>query len=633
MRIVVIGNGMVGSRFVADMCQRTEPNCAALSITVLGQEDCATYNRVLLTEVLAGAYDLNAISAPSNAGAISGDPFNADPRVRVLQGTSARAIDTTRQLVTDSNGNHHSYDALVIATGADARIPALPSLTSYITDNHITANHIATNHIATNYAEPGHALQAQPGRTPLAHTQPARTQPSRAGTVTSPPKASWSSAINTSHAHDNLTGETRLPAGTHVLRTIDDVRELRAAAANARRAIVLGAGVLGIETAVALAGTGCAADGCTGTGRAGAGRLDVTLVHPRGLMNAQLNPAAGTVAAERLEQLGVHVRTHLDVADLRLRNGHTTGLELADGERLDADLVVITTGIAPRVELGLAAGLAAQKGLLTDADSRCLDVANVYAIGDCAQPPTGGTGLVAQGWEQSRQLARYLATGESMMGESMVRESLAGVSAGAFGAPVGASGSAAGSGAAGISAAGETLEPAFETPNDVVKVKGKGVDIVAMGSKNAGELPGVRLIQMSDPAAGRYIELAVRNDRVIAATCVGAGSIAADLTSAYTRGTLAPTDPLSLLVKQVGPAASSQADSPVRIPDRATICRCNGVTKGAIVAAWRGGDTTVPEVASSTRATTGCGSCTDAVCGIVDWLNSSSQREPVAEGV
>jgi assimilatory nitrate reductase electron transfer subunit len=60
--------------------------------------------------------------------------------------------------------------------------------------------------------------------------------------------------------------------------------------------------------------------------------------------------------------------------------------------------------------------------------------------------------------------------------------------------------------------------------------------------------------------------------------------------------------------------------SPTLMPDRATVCRCNGVTKGDLVQAWSDGATTVEAVASCTRATTGCGGCTDAVCGLLEWL-------------
>ena len=46
--------------------------------------------------------------------------------------------------------------------------------------------------------------------------------------------------------------------------------------------------------------------------------------------------------------------------------------------------------------------------VVTD-DLASVDDRRVFAIGDCAQPPEGGSGLVAQGWEQSRRLARLLA--------------------------------------------------------------------------------------------------------------------------------------------------------------------------------------------------------------------------------
>jgi assimilatory nitrate reductase electron transfer subunit len=65
------------------------------------------------------------------------------------------------------------------------------------------------------------------------------------------------------------------------------------------------------------------------------------------------------------------------------------------------------------------------------------------------------------------------------------------------------------------------------------------------------------------------------------------------------------------------------------MPDRATVCRCNGVTKGEIVACWHDGAREVADVARRTRATTGCGGCTEAVCGIVDWLARSA---PAGDG-
>ena len=88
---------------------------------------------------------------------------------------------------------------------------------------------------------------------------------------------------------------------------------------------------------------------------------------------------------------------------------------------------------------------------------------------------------------------------------------------------------------------------------------------------------------------------------------------------------LAPPDRLTLLFAGIGGADATE--TPARIPDRATICRCNGVTKGAITACWLAGARSTGDVAERTRATTGCGTCRDTVDGLVRWL-AASATEP-----
>ena len=106
--------------------------------------------------------------------------------------------------------------------------------------------------------------------------------------------------------------------------------------------------------------------------------------------------------------------------------------------------------------------------------------------------------------------------------------------------------------------------------------------------------------------------------------------MASDLVAAYTRGTLVAADPAQLLIRPVAGSAVV-AESPTRMPDRAVLCRCNSVTKGQIVEAWRGGARDLKAVASCTRATTGCGGCGDAVTGILEWLAASDPDRDAAE--
>ena len=113
----------------------------------------------------------------------------------------------------------------------------------------------------------------------------------------------------------------------------------------------------------------------------------------------------------------------------------------------------------------------------------------------------------------------------------------------------------------------------------------------------------------------------VRDGALVGVTCLGAADVSASLSVAFDRGTPLPVDPLSLLVADGG--RSEESASPVRMPGATTVCRCNGVSKKEVVAAWEAGAHSVEAVAASTRATTGCGGCKDVVCGLVDWLNAS----------
>ncbi|KGM09268.1 NAD(P)/FAD-dependent oxidoreductase, partial [Cellulomonas carbonis] len=311
-RVVVVGHGMVGARFVEELVERvagTPAGARAVEVTVLGAEEYEPYNRVLLSEVVAGKVDVASLTLPRRD--VAG--------VRVLPGVAAYAVDRERRVVLADDGSSHAYDHLVLATGARARVPALAGLA------------------------PGGPL----------------------------------------------------PAGVHALRTLDDAREIVAATVNARRAVVLGGGVLGLEAACGLARRG----------------LRVTVVHggPHA-MDRQLDADAGHVVGRGLTALGVDVRADAAAEGVVLDGGRAGGLRLGDADDgvVPAELVVLTAGTEPETALARAAGLAVGRGVLVDRTCTTADP-RVHAIGDCAEPPEGGTGLVAQGWDQARRLATRLA--------------------------------------------------------------------------------------------------------------------------------------------------------------------------------------------------------------------------------
>lgn len=308
MNVVVIGYGMVGSRFVDELCAINSPTAPTLTITVLGAEDTDPYNRVLLSEVVAGQYDVTAVGLPTIT----------DPRVTIHTGTSATSINRALRTVVDSTGTTHPYDVLVLATGANARIP---NLTGILRAPHPPAS--------------------------------AERHPASASLI----------------------------PGVHVLRTIDDARDIIAATFNTTNAVVLGGGVLGIEAAAALTNRG----------------LDVTLVHPRTLMNTQLDSTASAIAATMLTERGITVHTGTPATGVTTYHNTVTGLTLADGTTIPTGLLVLTTGTTPTTTLAHTAGIATDHGVLVTPTHSTITDPHIYAIGDCAQPPHGYQGLIAPG--------------------------------------------------------------------------------------------------------------------------------------------------------------------------------------------------------------------------------------------
>ncbi|HEX2317233.1 MAG TPA: FAD-dependent oxidoreductase [Thermomonospora sp.] len=474
--IVVVGNGMAGSRFVTEMRDRDRE----VPLTVFGAEPQQPYNRVLLSNVLAGK------SRPDQIGLV-------DPSWYERHGVDARLgvevvrVDREAREVHASDGTVTPYRTLVIATGSTAFVPPIPG---------------------------------------------------------------------------TLDG---LPAGAVAFRTLDDCVRIMEAAGRAERAVVVGGGLLGIEAARGLAGRG----------------LDVTVVHLAGhLMERQLDPGAGRVLARTLGRLGIRARLEASVTALRSEpegdGARVSGVELATGEVLPADVVVLACGVRPDVTLAREAGLEVDRGIVVDEMLRSVTDPSVRAIGECSQYGGEVYGLVAPAWEQAAILADLLA--------------------------------------------GTDTAARFTGARQITRLKAASVELAAMGETHHGdEDPDVEVVQFADPARGTYKKVVIKDDRLIGAILLGETGTAGTLTQLYDRAAPLPSDRLSLLFPGVSGTAVS--DSPVRMPDAATVCHCNNVSKGQIRACWEQGARTADEVCARTRASSGCGSCRDAVEGIVSWLD------------
>ncbi|WP_328523762.1 nitrite reductase large subunit NirB [Kribbella sp. NBC_00359] len=345
-------------------------------------------------------------------------------------------------------------------------------------------------------------------------------------------------------------------AGMFMLRSVGDARAVVEAAGRARRAVVLGGGVLGIETACALRERGVA----------------VTLVHDgEALLDKSIRLSAGRRVTRAVRELGVEVLLNTSLSGTDVRDGRFRALNLRSGRQVFGELLVVACGVTPRTEL--ATGLTVRTGIVVDRTLTSPDDPRVHAIGDCAEVDGRLSGTVASAWSHAEVLATRLS------GEQ--------------------------GGGAGLSSGIGPSVPAF----DVVRLTAGGLDVLVLGNKDEdGEV-----VRLEDGT--RYVRAVLQDGIVRSAVAVGAPEVAAELVLLADRGTPVVAD--GLLAEPVVPKKKV-----------ATVCRCNGVTRAAIEAAWRGGADSVAGIAATTRATTGCGSCTGAVGDLLDRFRRG-ETEPV----
>jgi ferredoxin-nitrate reductase len=167
----------------------------------------------------------------------------------------------------------------------------------------------------------------------------------------------------------------------HAFRTRRDVDALAAAAPQARSAVVVGGGLLGLEAAAGLRARG----------------VPVTVVELADrLMAQQLDPGAGAMLRRGVTRLGLPATLGRSVAAIG-----PDAVTLDDGTALAADLVVIAAGIRPETTLARAAGLECARGIVVD-DAMRTSAPGVLAAGECAEHRGTVYGLWAPLAEQAR---------------------------------------------------------------------------------------------------------------------------------------------------------------------------------------------------------------------------------------
>ncbi len=156
--------------------------------------------------------------------------------------------------------------------------------------------------------------------------------------------------------------------GVHGVRTRADVDRMVAELPTVSRVVVIGGGYIGLEAAAVLAKFGK--------------QVTVLEALPRVLARVAGEPLSRFYEAEHRAH-GVDVRLNVAVTCIAERDGRASGVILADGETLPAEMVIVGIGIVPAVQPLIEAGASGGNGVDVDAQCRT-SLPDVFAIGDCA---------------------------------------------------------------------------------------------------------------------------------------------------------------------------------------------------------------------------------------------------------
>jgi nitrite reductase (NADH) large subunit len=136
--------------------------------------------------------------------------------------------------------------------------------------------------------------------------------------------------------------------------------------------------------------------------------MSVTVVHVAdALMNRQLDAPAAALLKSALERRGLRFLLEAHTQEI-IGTTRVEGVRFKDGSTVPADLVVMTAGVRPNIELAAKAGLFCERAIVVDDTLQTFDP-RVYAVGECVQHRSATFGLVAPIWEQARVCAAHLA--------------------------------------------------------------------------------------------------------------------------------------------------------------------------------------------------------------------------------
>lgn len=344
-------------------------------------------------------------------------------------------------------------------------------------------------------------------------------------------------------------------AGVLTYRDLDDVNAMLLAARSRGRAVVIGGGLLGLEAAAGLKEQG----------------MDVTVLHlmPT-LMERQLDPAAGYLLQNAVEQRGIDVVTCASTKEIigtdpALGPPCVKAVRLDDGNEIAANIVVMAVGIKPNAGLAKEAGLKVNRGIVVSPTMHTSDP-DIFALGECAEADGQVFGLVAPLYEMANVVASQL-TGQP--------------------------------------------DAAFKAAATATKLKVTGINLFSAGDFAEGN--DREEIILRDAARSIYKRLVLADDKLVGVVMYGDTSDGAWFFDLLKRGVDITQMRETLIFGQgyTGGAPLDPTAAVAALADDAEICGCNGICKVRIVeAATAKKLSSRDEIRAHTKASASCGSHT-----------------------
>jgi nitrite reductase (NADH) large subunit len=178
------------------------------------------------------------------------------------------------------------------------------------------------------------------------------------------------------------------------LRTLQDAKRIRELAAKSKRVIVIGGGLLGLETGRGL----CSAFP----------ELHITILESgEHLLGRQLDHEGADMLHSWIEETGARVLVRAETEKILGEGSEAEGVLLKDGQRIEGDLIVVSAGTRPNLRLAKDAGLNVNKGIVVDPSLRTSDL-DIFALGDVAEFNGQVWAMIPPALDEARIAARKI---------------------------------------------------------------------------------------------------------------------------------------------------------------------------------------------------------------------------------